>query len=76
MGPFTETSHLIPSACEDVAAASGGLALGVLDDGCYYLQLTAYSETPEGTAGHGFECAAWDPDENVQILIEGGQALR
>jgi hypothetical protein len=68
-----ETSHLIPFRRQDFGLGDRGLALEEMDDGVYYLSLDAFSAAPEGMAGQGLECAAVDPAENIQIVIEGGQ---
>ena len=70
---LTETSHLIPFRREHFAFGDEGLALEEMDDGFYYLQLTAFSLAPVGTAGQGVECSATDPAEEVSIVIEAGQ---
>jgi Tol biopolymer transport system component len=70
---LTETSHLIPFRREHFALGDEGLALEEMDDGLYYLQLTAFSLAPEGTTGQGVECSATDPAEVVSIVIEEGQ---
>jgi hypothetical protein len=45
-----------------------------MDDGVYDLSVGAFSVAPEGTAGQGLECESHDPAEDIQIVIEGGQA--
>jgi len=71
--PLPETSHLVPFRRQDFGPGDLGLALEEMDDGIYFLSLDAFSAAPEGTAGQGHECAAIDPAENIQIVIEGGQ---
>jgi hypothetical protein len=71
--PLLETSYLIPFHRQDFGPGDLGLALEEMDDGVYYLNLDAFSTAPEGMAGQGHECAASDPAERMQIIIEGGQ---
>jgi hypothetical protein len=71
--PLPEASHLIPFRHQDFGPGDRGLALEEMDDGVYYLSVDAFSAAPEGTAGHGLECAATDPAENIRIVIEGGE---
>jgi len=71
--PLLETSHLIPFSRQDFAHGDRGLALEEMEDGVYYLSLTAFSVAPEGTIGQGKECMTTDPTENLWIIIEGGQ---
>jgi hypothetical protein len=72
--PLPETSHLIPLRRQDFGPGDRGLALEEMDDGVYNLWVVAYSVAPEGTAGRDLECEAHDPVEDIQIVIEGGQA--
>jgi hypothetical protein len=68
-----ETSHLIPLRREDFGPGDRGLALEEMDDGVYYLGVSAFSVAPDGTAGRVLECEVQDPAEEIQIVIEGGQ---
>ena len=72
--PLPETFHLIPLSRQDFGPGDRGLALEEMDDGVYDLSVGAFSVAPEGTAGRGLECESHDPAEDIQIVIEGGQA--
>jgi hypothetical protein len=72
--PLPETFHLIPLRRRDFGPGDRGLALEEMGDGVYDLWVDAYSVAPEGTAGRGLECESHNPAENIQIVIEGGQA--
>jgi hypothetical protein len=71
--PLPETSHLIPFHRQDFDSGDLGSALKEMDDGIYYLELSAFSVAPEGTDGHYVECVAQDPAQNIRIVIEEGQ---
>ena len=68
-----ETSHLIPLRRQDFGHGDTGIALEEMEDGVYYLNMTAFSVAPEGTAGRVNECSV-SPAEEIEIIIEGGQA--
>ena len=70
VGP--EISHLIPFHHRDFAPGDTGLALEELEDGAYHLSVHAASQAPEGTAGRNLESQAFNPEEDVQIVIERG----
>jgi len=71
--PLPEVSHLIPFRRDDFGPGDTGLTLEGMDDGVYSLSLDAFSAAPEGTAGQGLECTAFDPAENIRMIIERGQ---
>ena len=70
--PLPETSHLIPLRRQDFGPGDRGVALEEMDDGVYYVLLTAFSLAPEGSAGHTNECSV-EAEEQIPIIIEGGQ---
>ncbi len=72
--PLPDTSHLIPFRRQDFGPGDLGQALDEIADGVYYLNIDAFSASPEGKGGKGNECAALDPAESVLIVIEGVRA--
>jgi hypothetical protein len=72
--PLSEASYLVPFHRQDFGPGDLGLALEEMDDGVYYLDLSAVSESPKGTAGQGTECEVIDySGEELRLVIEGGQ---
>jgi hypothetical protein len=70
--PVPETSHLIPFRRQDFGPGDRGQALEELNDGVYYLRMSAHSVPPRGTAGQGFECGTL-ATESIRIVIKGDQ---
>ncbi len=70
---IAEPSHLVPFRRQDFGPGDLGRALEEMEDGIYYLSVTAFSAAPEGTAGQGHECSAHDPAQDIRLIIEGGQ---
>jgi hypothetical protein len=65
-----ETSHLIRLHRQDFGPGDKGQALARLNDGVYYLRMSATSVPPLRTAGHGRECLAL-ATESIRIVIQG-----
>jgi hypothetical protein len=68
-----DTFHLIPFRRQEFGPGDSGQALEEMGDGVYYIDIDAFSSAPEGTGGYGHECAAFDPEERIHIIVERGQ---
>jgi hypothetical protein len=68
-----ETSHLVPFRRQDFMPGASGLALEELEGRTFRISMDTLSYAPEEAAGHGLECEAWDPTEEIWIAIKEGQ---
>jgi hypothetical protein len=68
-----ETSHLVPFRRQDFVPGASGLALEELEGRTFRISMDTLIYAPEEAAGHGLECQAHDPEEEIWIVIKEGQ---